>query len=210
MKASIAQTGVEASKAKQPSLAAEQAASQGSVKDDDTKNASKRNASAQDNSSIIAMESNTTAGKKEEKSSKSKAIEKYEALINESAQKYGVDPALIKAVIKAESGGEPKALSYAGAKGLMQLMPSTAAGLGVKNSFDPRENIMGGTRYLRQLLDRYNGDVRLTLAAYNWGMGNLERTPQKMPSETRNYITRVENYQREFAEEVAPAGTLMA
>ena len=73
----------------------------------------------------------------------------------------------------------------------MQLMPDTARELGVKNPFDPVENIMGGTRYLRGLLDRYQGDKRLALAAYNWGMGNVERNPEKLPRETANYISRV-------------------
>jgi soluble lytic murein transglycosylase-like protein len=69
----------------------------------------------------------------------------------------------------------------------------------VTNPFDPAQNIMAGTRYLRQLLDRYQGDVRLTLAAYNWGIGNLENQPEAMPKETKNYITQVESYYRSFA-----------
>jgi hypothetical protein len=119
-----------------------------------------------------------------------------EGIIGESAQKYNLDPTLIKAIISVESGGDPKALSPAGAQGLMQLMPATAAELGVTDPFDPAQNIMGGSRYLRQLLDRYQGNVRLALAAYNWGMGNLESRPNALPRETRNYITRVEEYCR--------------
>jgi soluble lytic murein transglycosylase-like protein len=69
----------------------------------------------------------------------------------------------------------------------------------VSNSFDPAENIMGGTRYLRTLLDRYQGDVRLALAAYNWGMGNLEKHPGAMPRETKNYISQVENLYRNYS-----------
>jgi len=117
-------------------------------------------------------------------------------IIEEAAQKYGVEPDLIKAVISVESGGDPDALSPAGAQGLMQLMPTTAADLGVRNPFDPAENIMAGTRYLRQLLDRYWGNVRLALAAYNWGMGNLEKRPETMPKETKSYILKVENLYR--------------
>ena len=73
----------------------------------------------------------------------------------------------------------------------MQLMPGTAQELGVEDPFDPRQNIMGGTRYLKQLLGRYDGDRDLALAAYNWGMGNLERHPEQMPDETVNYINKV-------------------
>jgi hypothetical protein len=123
----------------------------------------------------------------------------FESLVEVAGQKYGVDPSLIKAVIQVESGGYPLAVSKAGAKGLMQLMPGTAAELGVMNPFDPAENIMAGTRYLRNLLDRYRGDVKLALAAYNWGMGNLEKHPEAMPRETKNYIFQVENLQRNYS-----------
>ena len=79
---------------------------------------------------------------------------------------------------------------------MMQLMPETAVELGVTNPFDPTQNIMGGTSYLRRLLDRYRGDVKLALAAYNWGMGNLEKRPEAMPRETKNFIAAVEKNQR--------------
>ncbi len=114
-------------------------------------------------------------------------------IVDEAAWTYGVDVRLIQAVIEVESGKNPVAVSPAGAQGLMQLMPATAAELGVRNPFDPSENIMAGTRYLRQLLDRYRGDVKLALAAYNWGMGNLEKRPEAMPKETRRYIAKVES-----------------
>ncbi len=116
----------------------------------------------------------------------------FESIIQEAGQRYRVDPALIRAVIQAESGGNPLAVSRAGARGLMQLMPETAVELGVTNPFDPTQNIMGGTSYLRRLLDRYRGDVRLALAAYNWGMGNLEKHPEAMPRETKSFIAAVE------------------
>jgi hypothetical protein len=134
-------------------------------------------------------------------SSKNAKVNKYERYINKSAATYGLDPALIKAVIVAESGGNANARSRAGARGLMQLMPATAADLGVKNSYDPQQNIEGGSRYLRQLLDRYNGNLHQALAAYNWGMGNLERRPDKMPQETKNYIAKIEGYYRSYSED---------
>ncbi len=120
----------------------------------------------------------------------------FESIVQEAGQRYRVDPGLIRAVIQTESGGNPLAVSRAGAQGLMQLMPETAAELGVTNPFEPTQNIMGGTSYLRRLLDRYRGDVKLALAAYNWGMGNLEKRPEAMPKETKNYIAKVENYYR--------------
>jgi hypothetical protein len=123
----------------------------------------------------------------------------FDLIIEQAGQKYGVEPSLIKAVIEAESSGNPGAVSPSGAQGLMQLMPKTAAELGVYDPFDPAQSIMGGTRYLRQLLDRYRGDRKLALAAYNWGMGNVESRLQSMPKETRNYIAKVENYYRDYS-----------
>jgi hypothetical protein len=120
-------------------------------------------------------------------------------IIEKAARQYGVEPAIIRAVISVESGGNTSAVSPAGAQGLMQLMPGTARELGVRNSFDPAENIMAGTRYLRQLLDRYRGNTKLALAAYNWGMGNLEKRPGSLPKETQNFILRVENHYRTLA-----------
>ena len=114
-----------------------------------------------------------------------------DAIIDKASATYGVDRDLIVSVIRAESDFDVNATSSKGAMGLMQLMPDTARGLGVTDAYDPEQNVMAGTRFLKSLLNRYNGDVRLALAAYNWGMGNLERSTGSLPEETRNYIARI-------------------
>lgn len=118
--------------------------------------------------------------------------EQIDQMIERVAEKVSLAPELIRAVVTVESSFDPTAVSHAGAQGLMQLMPGTATELGVKDSFDPLENLTGGSRYLSQLLKKYSGDLDRALAAYNWGQGNVDRHGlEKMPMETRNYLAKV-------------------
>lgn len=116
----------------------------------------------------------------------------YDALIAEAALAYDLSPALIKAVMRTESAFNPMVVSPVGAQGLMQLMPALAREMGVDDPFDPRQNVMGGARYLRQLLDAHRGNITLTLASYNAGPGNVARYKGVPPfKETRNYVKKI-------------------
>ena len=137
---------------------------------------------------------NANLAYRQKSSNKMEALteEQLAPLIKRAAEKFDLDIDLIRSVIHQESAGKPYALAKAGAKGLMQLMDSTAAELGVKNVFDPGENIMGGAKYLKKLKDMYKGDERLTLAAYNAGPGNVKKYGGVPPfAETERYIEKV-------------------
>jgi soluble lytic murein transglycosylase len=119
----------------------------------------------------------------------------YDMYIAEAASRHGISFSLIKAVIKAESDFDPYAVSRAGARGLMQIMPETARDLGIIDLFDPRENILGGTRYLKMLLAEFQGNLPLTLAAYNAGPERVRILKCVPPiEETQNYVRRVMQY----------------
>ena len=131
-----------------------------------------------------------------------KKSEQFHPIIVKAASRYEMDPALIKAVIMAESGYNSQAISRQGAKGLMQLMPKTAEALGVENSLDPEHNVNGGVKYLKQLLDEFNHDVKLALAAYNAGSSKVRRHQGIPPIKaTRHYVKKVFAYYQYYKSE---------
>lgn len=125
--------------------------------------------------------------------------DELDSIFEEAANTYGVSSIILKSIAKAESGFNPSAISSAGAIGIMQLMPQTAAALGVSNSYDARENIMGGAKYISQLLSNYQGNISLALAAYNAGSANVDKYGGIPPfTETQNYVKKVLSYMEEF------------
>ena len=123
------------------------------------------------------------------------AEQAYDEIISEAAAAYDLDPELIRAVMRAESAFNPTVVSPAGAQGLMQLMPALAEEMGVGDAFDPRENIMGGAKYLRWLLDRNRGNIPLTLAGYNAGPTIVSKYRKVPPfRETQNYVKRITGF----------------
>ena len=130
----------------------------------------------------------------------------FDGMISQAAAKHGVEPSLLKALIRQESNFNPAARSPAGASGLTQLMPATAASLGVTDPTDPAQAIDGGAKYLRQQLDRFGGDQAKALAAYNAGPGAVQRFGGVPPyAETQNYVQKVLGYAREYAAAPAPS-----
>lgn len=130
--------------------------------------------------------------------------DELDSIFEEAANTYGVSSIILKSIAKAESGFNPSAISSAGAIGIMQLMPQTAAALGVSNSYDARENIMGGAKYISQLLSNYQGNISLALAAYNAGSANVDKYGGIPPfTETQNYVKKVLSYMEEFGSSVS-------
>ncbi len=137
------------------------------------------------------------------------ASPEIQALIDEAAQRYAVEPALVHAVVRAESAFDHLAVSKAGAMGLMQLMPGTAELVGVRDAFHPQENVDGGVYYLRRMLDRFGNNVPLALAAYNAGPGAVESHGGVPPyAETREYLQRVFRYRQEYLRKTLDRGRL--
>ncbi len=126
----------------------------------------------------------------------------YDAFIAEASQMYGIPVPFIKAVIKIESNFNPRAVSRVGAMGLMQLMPATAEHMKVADPFDPRQNIMGGTKYLRRLSDRYDGDINLILSGYHAGPGNVEKAGGIPFEKTQQYVKNVYSWYVRYRNEM--------
>lgn len=149
----------------------------------DTNSSVKKTSSSQTFTSVLDDVTKTTEASK---------TTSLDDIFNRASKKYNVSTDLLKAVAKAESNFDPKAVSRSGARGVMQLMPKTAEYLGVKDSFDPEQNIMGGAKYLSQMLEKYDGDIKLSLAAYNAGSGNVAKYGGIPPfKETQNYVVKV-------------------
>ncbi|MCZ6621644.1 MAG: lytic transglycosylase domain-containing protein [Deltaproteobacteria bacterium] len=141
-------------------------------------------------------------------SSSSRFPRRFERIVRSASDRYGVDPNLVSAMIKVESNFNPHAVSRKGARGLMQLMPETARNLDVGDIYDPTENINGGVRHLKLLLDRFGGNQRLALAAYNAGAKAVERYRGVPPfSETREYVRLVLRYYRLYGNNGGPSLT---
>ncbi len=149
-------------------------------------------AAASDRPAMQGAEAYTRPANSRERSSDPARYHRYDAFIREAARLYQLPEPFVRAVVRVESDFNPNVVSNAGAMGLMQLMPGTARSMGVRDPFDPRQNILGGTRYLRVLANSFNGDLVLTVAAYNAGGGAVTRYRGVPPyAETRRYVQRV-------------------
>lgn len=158
---------------------------------------------------VSTGQTTATNGSFEDALSTSKAAgnKTLDDIFEKAANTYGVDVKLLKAIAKQESNFQTDVVSKAGAQGIMQLMPATAKAMGVKNAMNPEENIMGGAKLIAQLLDKYDGDMKLALAGYNAGTGNVAKYHGIPPfEETRNYIKKVMNYYENGVD--APATTV--
>lgn len=152
------------------------------------------NTSVNSNTSVA----NTTSSSSDFSTYLNNATTSLDSIFQKAADTYGVDVNLLKAIGKAESDFDTNAVSSCGAQGIMQLMPKTAQSLGVTDSFDAEQNIMGGAKYIKGLLDQYNGDTTLALAAYNAGSGNVAKYGGVPPfTETQNYVVKVTQYMNE-------------
>lgn len=155
-----------------------------------------------DKDGVIHFTNTPTSGKyrvymkeRPKKAAASKASNRYDAIIKTAAKYHGVAFALVKSIIRVESNFNPKAVSHKGALGLMQIMPENVKDLKIKNPFDPKENIMGGARYFKRMLDRFNGKLSLALAAYNAGPEAVKQYQDIPPyAETENYVKKVLKY----------------
>jgi soluble lytic murein transglycosylase len=136
---------------------------------------------------------------KEAKENPDAFIKKYDSIISQASEKFNIEPPLVKAVIKAESGFDHRAVSKKGAQGLMQLMPDTANDMAVDDPYDPTQNIFGGTKYLSKLMERYNKKLEHVLAAYNAGPEKVDQYKGVPPyKETKTFVKRVLSYYEEF------------
>lgn len=152
----------------------------------------------------VSDTSTVSTGQTAASSASSYTSSELDSIFEDAANTYGVSSIILKSIAKAESGFNPSAVSSAGAVGIMQLMPSTAAALGVSNSYDARENIMGGAKYISQLLSNYQGNISLALAAYNAGSANVDKYGGIPPfTETQNYVKKVLSYMEEFGSAVS-------
>ncbi len=152
-------------------------------------------ASSQNSTAYTASGQSLSADNQTYDSSELNCSAELESIFQEAANTYGVDVKFLKSIAKCESDFNPNDVSRSGAVGIMQLMPATAAELGVTNSYDPYQNIMGGAKYISELLSRYNGDKSLALAAYNAGSGNVKKYGGIPPfKETQNYVKKVIGY----------------